>query len=220
MPTVPTCAASAFAALMLAACTISALSSAARADDCARPEHPPEARETIAKDELDQAVFSKAVLRETNYERCLQELEPLQASPKLRDVAEKHGVWMAETGTLSHQSAREGRRTPADRLSAAGIDYRRMGENLAMLHLYRLDETGRVRVDPEADCRFLTEEGKVVSRHTYASLADLVVQQWMDSEAHRKNLLGEGFRRHGAAFGVNGGGWTCGELYITQLFRG
>lgn len=173
----------------------------------------------IPQSGIDQAVLSRAILKEVNYVRCRKGLPSLALAPrKLTHVAEGHSAWMAANGQMSHQGGRQTGRTLTDRVRRAGLSPRTYAENLA--YLPRFQFGGRhFRVSDRATCSFTTMDGRSVSAHSYESLARTVVAMWMDSPGHRRNLLSKSQREMVAAARVMPDDY-CGRFYVTQIFTG
>ena len=79
-------------------------------------------------DEVKLSDDERAVLDATNAERKKAELKPLATNAKLLAAARKHAANMAEQDKLEHTLDDK---TSADRVTAAGYDYRKTGENIA-----------------------------------------------------------------------------------------
>jgi uncharacterized protein YkwD len=126
------------------------------------------------------------IVRFTNKYREKAILQPLKISPALTFLARKQNEHMCANGTLSHESKLfpEGWRKFSDRMRAVGV--RTAGENVAY------STSGK---DPE-------------------QLADFIVNGWMKSPGHRKNILNPKFNYLGVAV------WECGGkiAYATQVF--
>ena len=88
-----------------------------------RGQMPP--REAVATAEADPVL---AVIALTNEERGKARVPPLTVDPRLTDAAERHADRMAKRDRLSHTL--DGR-TVAERVRAAGYEYRTVGENIA-----------------------------------------------------------------------------------------
>jgi uncharacterized protein YkwD len=71
----------------------------------------------------------QAILDLTNAAREKAKLPPLKPNAVLSEVARKHSANMAKQETMAHELDKK---TPADRLKAAGYSYSRMAENVAM----------------------------------------------------------------------------------------
>jgi uncharacterized protein YkwD len=88
-----------------------------------RGQMPP--RDTPGTAEADPV---QAVINFTNEERSKARVPPLTVDPRLTDAAERHADRMAKRDRLSHTL--DGR-SVADRVRAAGYEYRTVGENIA-----------------------------------------------------------------------------------------
>lgn len=76
-------------------------------------------------DQLEQAA-----LEGINAERTARGLKPLRPTPELQEIARAHSRDMFQSGELSHRGPTL--QGPTDRARAAGIRWRRLGENVAM----------------------------------------------------------------------------------------
>jgi len=168
---------------------------------------------------IDARRLDEAVRHYANEARGGVGLPCLAEDEALRDAAEGHAQDMAEKGFFSHASPVRGRKTMADRLKAAGAEYRVAGENLYQTQLFAFGDRPFYVLDQKR-CRFsFTPDGPPVARHTYRSLARTAVDAWMESPGHRKNLLmPEAVRGgHGAAIRRSE---NCGDLYVVQNVAG
>lgn len=191
---------------------------AAQPNDCHRPR-PGQGGAIIQPSRMDQVLFSTLVGAEVSFQRCLAGLSPLVENPELRDVAISHAGWQATHQVLSHISGRPGYRTLVDRFKRGGVEFQRAAENLARVSRFKLDQHGRFRVNSDQVCSFSTREGRPIPEHSYSSLARYVVDLWMKSPGHAKNLLDPRVSEHGAAFAFDARAPHCGNFYITQNFR-
>ncbi len=85
------------------------------------PDKPDPKKFTISRDE-------QTFLDLTNKERAKAKLPPLQPNAILFQVARAHSANMLKQGKMEHEL--DGKR-PAQRVEAAGYDYKRVGENVA-----------------------------------------------------------------------------------------
>ncbi len=74
--------------------------------------------------------LERRTLAAVNVERARHQLPPLHPLPELDRLARRHSAYLFERGELSHQDAAG--RTVGQRLEAAGLPFRRAGENVAM----------------------------------------------------------------------------------------
>lgn len=124
---------------------------------------------------------------EVNEYRAEQGLDALSFDEALADVARDHSRDMNDRDYFSHD-APDGS-GPGDRLDAAGIDCGGWAENIAY----------------EYDSRFSAEDAD--------SVADSIVQGWIDSAGHRRNVLGD-YGEQGVGVDVR----DDGRVMATQLF--
>lgn len=167
---------------------------------------------------FNEALLDRSILAEANYQRCLKNRPPLRPLSQLRLPAERHSNWMARSDTLSHTSAIAGRATLRDRINSTGLPVRSAAENIAQVPLF--DLTPRFRVVDAGRCRFAAPDGRNLGPHSYSSLARKVVDLWMHSPGHRRNLLSRSTNYMAAAASLSPDSQFCGEIYITQIFAG
>lgn len=139
---------------------------------------------TLSNEEIGG--MENSVLRYTNEERTKRALHPLQFSPALGFLAVQHARHMCQTGSLKHESLAfpEGWQKFYQRLQIIGLSAG--GENIA----YRT-----VQATPD-------------------QWAKAVVDGWMKSPNHRKNILRGGFRYVGVGVA------PCAKriAYVSQVF--
>ncbi|MEO0467645.1 MAG: CAP domain-containing protein [Pseudomonadota bacterium] len=168
----------------------------------------------------DVWLIAEAVRAEVNKARCAAGLSRLAPDQTLIRAAEVHTSDMIARAFFDHLSPVPGRRTPSDRIAAAGGQSRLTAENLAQAW-YLNYESGRSFYTHDADaCRFTYTDGTTIQRHTYATLAKDLVAASMGSPGHRENILRSDVSLHGLAVGPTGDAALCGGLYATQLFAG
>lgn len=124
------------------------------------------------------------VLGAVNESRGAAGLRPLALDPALLAAARRYSQELATRRQISHYSTVPGLRTFRERMAAAGARARLAGENLA-----------RLTSSPE-------------------TLPENVVNAWLRSPGHRRNLLDPAFSRTG--IGVVLG--DDGVWYVTQLY--
>lgn len=139
---------------------------------------------TAGGDEPTTADYEREIHKEVNITRSVQGVGTLQYRNDIAEVARTHSEDMAARDYFSH-NAPDGT-DHSDRLEATGIQCEASGENLA----YREG----IFSDPER-------------------LADQVVQQWINSEGHRENLLEQQWQAEGIGVHIDGD-----EVWVTQVF--
>ncbi len=160
------------------------------------------ANREISFQKIDYALLSAALFFESNLQRAKNRMEPFLYSPALREAAFGHAKDMAEKDFHSHVNPEDPKkRTLAERLDLVGIRRCAMSENVAFVpgRKYPITKVsnsgGEIDVDTE----------NVPPAHTYASFARQVVETWMASPGHRKNLLPDQVRYLG-----------CGAYYYRK----
>lgn len=147
-----------------------------------------EVHQTIDADALDRELLEAAVFFASVEIRKNE--EAFQYGPLLSKSARFHAEYLESIGTLEHLNRNNKKyRTPMMRADAFGANYIATAENLARLSLLNLENNGRYYVNEQG--QYVSEKGEPISFHTYASLARKVVDGWMHSKGHRKNLKGD-----------------------------
>ena len=148
-------------------------------------------RAEIDFDHIDQALLAAAVFHETNLRRVENDLQPLAYRPVLREAARVQARAMVRLGKVSHSHPDEVLRTPTDRLRHLGLEGRFSAENVAMVFGIRY-ESGEQVYPREIDgvsVFSLEPGGEPIQPHSYRSFAKMLLDSWMDSPGHRKNIL-------------------------------
>jgi uncharacterized protein YkwD len=152
----------------------------------------PAAQREIDPSNVDSNLLSAAILHATNRQRVSNGLPPVNHSERARRAAGMQARIMRDRGSISHDNPeRSSLKTLEDRAHAAGLKFRFLAENVATAFDRRY-ESGKPfypRVEGDREIVSYSPEGPPIPRHTYASFAQAVVQSWMDSDGHRKNLL-------------------------------
>ena len=155
------------------------------------------AQARVGWDTFDDELLSAAIFAETNRIRGEHGRRRLHSYPRLRGAADIQAFTNAFTGQATHGNPLAGRANPWDRVRAEGIAPGLVLENVAIT-LARLPESGgAVRIVVQTDgtrSRRDDATGDELPWPTYAELAARIVRQWMDSPAHRANLLSEEVR--------------------------
>ena len=135
---------------------------------------------------VDQELMGAAIFYETNWRRLKHRKRPFRYSPALRRAALGHATDMVKLDFHSHVNPDDPRKkTLRQRLALAGVTRCARSENVAYIPgrrypvVSRKPGSGRVKIDPS----------NVPRPHTYASFAKALVDGWMFSPGHRKNIL-------------------------------
>jgi len=169
---------------------------------------------------MDQWLLDTAVRSEVNRQRCKRGLSPLAEDAGLSRAASLHSGDMVVNDFFDHTSPVEGRATPADRLKLTGVGYTRLAENIATLSIYDFRDKHFIIRDA-ANCDFaFSRDGPAIRPRTYAGAAEALVDSWMDSPGHRRNILHPDMTRVGTGAAVKPDPQVCGELVVVQDFAG
>ncbi len=194
--------------------------SAQAAEACSRNVSSEAARTVVPSKNINQSLLSQAIRTEVNFHRCRAGLQGVSlASGQLRKQATRHSGWMAKSQQLTHRSNVSGSATLKQRFQNAGVTYRAGSENIGMVHRYRIDNRRFNIVDSSA-CKFAAKDGTPLPAHSYASLARHIVNLWMDSPGHRKNILDRKVNRMTTGVAFDPKSKYCGRFWVTQNFVG
>ena len=167
----------------------------------------------------DSALFDSVVLHYVNKVRCSKGLSALTSASGLVDVAEVHSKWMAKSQQLNHKSRVSGMNTFKKRLKASGVGSRAGSEHIGVTHRYQLETAGVFLIRDLSACWF-EAKGRTIPAHSYKSLANHIVNMWMASSGHRKNILARKSKLTGASLAFDGKSPNCGRYFIMQNFAG
>ncbi|MFT3973539.1 MAG: CAP domain-containing protein [Amaricoccus sp.] len=171
----------------------------------------------VSLDAPDQQLFGEAVLRYSNAARAASGRAPLRLDAGLSQAASDHARNMARLRTHSHVLPVKGQRDLKQRIHRQSLSFRLAAENIARDKVFRL--LGRPISVAHDGCRFTDgDTGAPVPRHTYASLAQQVVNRWLASPPHRASLLSKNYTRLGTGIAADATGPACGDFYLVQDF--
>lgn len=186
---------------------------------CAAPKYSAAQLKLVPTKNINQALFSEAMTLAANHARCKSGRKQLALTPQLTSIASGHSGWMARVPKLSHTSNLAGKARMADRVRSTGLKFRTAAENIAAFDRFGFPR-GQFKVLNAKACKFATQAGKSIPAHSYASLAQTVVDGWMSSSGHKKNLLNRRMNRVGAGIAFDAKAPLCGRFYITQNYLG
>ena len=209
---------STFAAIVVAATFV--FMSAVSAEACSRNVSSESARTVVPTKGINQAMLSKAIRVEVNFHRCRAGLDGVGAAGgDLRKQALGHSGWMAKFQQLTHRSTVSGAATLKQRIQNAGLRIRAGSENIGMVHRYQIDNV-RFKIVDSGSCSFASSDGTKLPAHTYATLARHIVNLWMNSPGHRKNILDRKVNRMTSAAAFDPKANYGGRFWVTQNFIG
>lgn len=179
------------------------------------------ARRPIDMERPDYDALAAAIFHETNRRRAREKRPPLRHDAKARRAARTQAELMAETNTLTHvHPGKSGRRTLMDRLHLAGARPSWAAENIATAFAlnYRPGEQIHTRKEKGKTLFSRKPGGAPIPAHTPVTFAEALLDSWMNSPGHRRNILSKEPRRLGTGLRPakrNGG---IPVFYCAQVF--
>lgn len=148
----------------------------------------------------DYGLLNAAVFYETNKYRQSKGKSFLKFSSALRNAAFYHAYAMAEMNFYSHKSKVKGMKDVADRVAYFNYPTAFVGENIDFEFLYNY--TGGTsysyeQVDGKMVYLLNGREGAQIPVYTYAEFAQAIVKEWINSAAHRANMLSNDYAELG-----------------------
>jgi uncharacterized protein YkwD len=148
---------------------------------------------------VDRAAVEYSVHKQVNRIRAERDLPRLEFHPGLRDVARYHSRDMARDGYFSHEAP--GGESMESRYRTFGVECRLQGENIAQTW-------------------YLTDVVTNAGLKHYDSVQELahgIVDQWMNSSDHRKNILRPGWESQAVGVHAVSDGKQI-KVFATQNF--
>lgn len=169
----------------------------------------------------DIEILNAAVFFASNQARAKKRMSLLRFDPALRNMARYHAQQMARYHFVSHDNPRSPRYATVE---ARGKQFGAQvnAENVAntFLHRYRNGSRYYVKKTSQGDA-FFDSSNQEIRLHTYWSFAQSIVQGWIDSPPHRRNLFHNQLKTLGCACEIGKDEIGSGELpmaYCGQNF--
>ena len=125
----------------------------------------------------------------TNEIRVKHKLPVLEYCPELEEAAVMHSRDMVMHGFFSHTNPIDkSRENPNDRAKIAGIFNPFIAENIAEEFGLQYKSGSSVYTIGKGNFSY-QPDGKLIPRRTYLSLAESLLERWMNSPEHKKNIL-------------------------------
>lgn len=181
----------------------------------------PDLSQAIDFSDPDYGLLNAAVFYVTNQERAQRNLPLLSFSPGLRDIADHHARAMATHDFVSHFNVYESRyRTLEQRSSVYGKNAH--AENVAsnFLHQYR-SNTYYTPQPARPFYEYYDSRRQLIPVLSYLEFAENLVDDWMGSSGHRRNILFRDLKSLGCAVRIPEGAGTQNEIplaYCVQNF--
>ena len=172
---------------------------------------------------LDSSLLEQTIIDFTNQARKRHNLRPCKFDSKLMSAAQTHSQEMARLRYLSHISQTEGNTRLLDRLKNAGLKFGNtvMGENIGVDYFLRIADVPfyEKKLSNGKILYMNAKTEKSIGYQTYRDFAQGMVDNWMKSPNHRKNILNKDFDRIGIGIAI-GTYQNFQAIYVTQNFMG
>ncbi len=143
---------------------------------------------------VDYPLLAEAIFHETNLRRQENERQVLDHLTELDQASCVHARDMVEGNFFAHQNPNDPEKeTPLDRVENQGLEVGFVAENIAQTFVLRYESGTPVYTRQEDGETVFSREagGEPLPPHTYRSFATDLLDQWMASPGHRKNILAE-----------------------------
>ncbi len=158
------------------------------------------AKEVIDFKNVDYPLLNAVLYYATSRERRKLGMKPFRYSPLCEQAAYAHAQDMVNLDFYSHTSKVKGKETLKDRLDLVGIQNSLAGENI--IASFGIDYKAGTPVytpDQNLNKKFSYQRnGPPIGNHTYIGLAESLLEAWMNSPPHRRNILNPDFSYAGA----------------------
>ena len=179
------------------------------------------AKEVIRFEAVKSDLLSAAVLHETNRRREENGLPTVKHHPKAIEAAAIQSRIMAQRGSISHENPEnEKYQTLIKRVRAVGVNPGFAAENVAKVFGLQY-ESGRPFYTREVKGKTIfsfTPNGPAIPPHTYESFARALVEAWMNSPGHRKNILHESAEYLGVSCVISAAKSEMPLFFCAQVF--
>ncbi|GBF51134.1 cysteine-rich secretory family protein [Leptospira ryugenii] len=153
------------------------------------------AKQTIDFQNFDYPLLHAAIFYTASKERRKLGMKAFKYSSLCEQAAFGHAQDMVKYDFYSHTSKVTGKETLRDRLELVGLVKPISGENI--ISAFALDyKPGTPLYTPDQNTHkkfSYTRNGPPIPNHTYISLADYLVETWMNAPAQRRNILNPDF---------------------------
>jgi len=145
-------------------------------------------------------LLNAAIFYETNRKRLLAQVPVLLYDARLERSAQKHSDDMVAQEYFSHSGVKEGQKTLEQRLKNVGLEDGYFGENIIQWPVLQINNLAFI--PPSVGGYFKSTTGDSIEMHTYQSLAEEIVDGWMNSQGHRTNILSRSYSHLGVGSGL------------------
>ena len=179
----------------------------------------------VSVDNINYQILYREILEDLNIERIKYSKKAFSISRELNKAAILHSEQMNKYHFFSHVNKKNKKfATLLDRVLYVDGNFPFLAENIADIVMLNIPNNKRISIKQEGNkILYFDENGSRINYHTYESLANKVVQSWMNSKGHRKNILNGDYSETGLGAIVHTKGEGLKKQYyllITQTLGG
>lgn len=180
----------------------------------------PELDAMIAVDQFDRELLAEAIFHETNRVRGKFGLRPFRIFPKLDEVAALEASVGRVYQLPSHTNPFPLIGTPMERVKFVGLKPGQVAENIALLSIYDIEMNVGVGMTVREGRRQFVHPGthEELRSATYRKVAVNVVRGWMNSPAHRANMVSPTLLYLGCSVQPTASMLGVEQLFCVQVF--
>lgn len=143
-------------------------------------------------DSINFELLNLRIFEKTNIARQMHSLESLIYSRELSLMSSLHSTQMKKYDFFSHTNSHNPiLKELDDRVTHFNLRFEKVTENIADLSYLNSEEETKVevrRVNDQTEF-FSAKDGRKFNYYNIDSFSDYVVNAWMNSDGHRKNIL-------------------------------
>jgi len=176
----------------------------------------------LTNNNIDYTLIESAIIHFTNLERNKFNLTLCVPDNRLKQASYRHSREMVRLQYFSHRSPVAKNRELLDRLKQTNFTMSNIivAENIGVDYLLRIAKRPFYTSYRDGKLRYIDAgTHQVIGFQTHIEFARDMVQQWMNSPAHRKNILNPKFNLIGVGI-AKGPYQDVQALYVTQNFCG
>jgi uncharacterized protein YkwD len=184
-------------------------------------------KEQISRNIANIHLLNAAIFYCTNYERYKSNIPVCKFHEKLLEMSMLHSTQMNRHNFFSHENPYDSRyKTLQNRLELvydnAFKGFWSYGENISDYPVIKANESFFVKQERGIE-RYFSVNGREILPYSYYEFAKVVVDGWMRSDGHRKNILNPAFMYLGCGcvgYEKKEANYTMIYFKVTQNFGG
>lgn len=152
------------------------------------------AQRPVETGSVDYSLLAEAIFFETNERRSGRGLDTLTHLSELDQAACLHAQAMVENDFFAHRNPHDpALATPADRVRAQDLEVGFVAENIGEVFVLQYESGERVYMRQVDGGTIFSREpgGEPLGKRSYLQVAEALLDGWMSSPGHRRNILAE-----------------------------